>query len=48
MATMPERVAQRMERMEPSLAVIGWRAWGERSWTRSGLSWRLFLVSKKI
>ena len=48
MATMPETVAQRIERIEPSPAVIVWRAWGERSWTRSGFSWRLFLVWEKI
>jgi len=45
---MPEMVAHKMERVEPSLVVIVWRAWGERSWTRSGLSCRLFLVSEKI
>jgi len=45
---MPETVAQRMQRMELSPAVIEWRAWGERSCTKSGLSWRLFLVSAKI
>jgi len=50
MATMPvpETVTQRMERKEPTLAVMVCRAWGDRSWTRLGLSWRLFLVSEKI
>ena len=48
MATMPETVAQRMERMDPSPAVMDCRAWGERSCTKSGLSWRLSLVSAKI
>jgi len=48
MAAMPETVAQRMERMEPSVAVMDWRTWGDRSCSRSGLSWRLFLVSEKI
>ena len=41
-------VAQRIERMEPLLPVMGWKAWGERSCTRSGLSWRLFLVCEKV
>jgi len=48
MATMPETVAESIEGMEPSPAVMVWRAWCERSWTRSGLSWTLFLVSEKI
>jgi len=48
MATMPETVAQRMERMDPSPAVMDWSARGERSWTNSGFSWRLFLVSVKM
>jgi len=48
MATMPETVAQRMERMDPSPAVMDWSERGERSWTKSGFSWRLSLVSAKI
>jgi len=47
MATMPETVAQRLERMEPSLALIVWSAW-EGSWTNSGFSLRLALVSARI
>jgi len=45
---MPETVAQRIERMDPSNAALVWSASGERSWTRSGFSWRLSLVSEKI
>ena len=48
MATMPDTVAHSMEGMEPSPAVMVCRAWGDRSWTMSGESWRLFLVSAKI
>jgi len=48
MATMPETVAQRMDRMDPSPAVMDWSKGGERSWTKSGLSWRLSLVSANI
>ena len=48
MGTMPETVAERIERMEPSPAVMDWRAWVVRSWTRSGSSWRPFLDSAKI
>jgi len=48
MATMPETVAQIMERMYPSPAVMDWSERGERSWTKSGFSWRLSLVSAKI
>jgi len=48
MPTMPETVAQRMERMDPSPAVIDWSKCGERSWTKSRFSWRLSLVSAKI
>ena len=48
MATMPETVAQRIERMDPSPAVMDWNERGDRSWTRSGFSWRLSLVSAKI
>ena len=39
---------QRTERMEPSPTVKIWSACGDRSWTRSGFSWRLSLVSLKI
>ena len=45
---MPETVAQRMERMDPSPAVMDWSERGERSWTKSRFSWRLSLVSAKI
>ena len=48
MATMPETVAQRTERMDPLPAVMVWSASGERSWTRSGFNCRLFLVCEKI
>ena len=45
---MPETVAEKIERMDPSLAVIDWSARGKRSGTKSRFSWRLFLVSVKI
>jgi len=48
MATMSETVAHKMQRVEPSRAVIVWRACGERSWKRLGLSFRLCLVPEKI
>ena len=48
MATMPETVAQRMDRMDPSPAVMDWSERGKRSWTKSGFSWRLSPVSAKI
>jgi len=48
MGTMTETVAHRMQRVEPLPAVMVWRAWDERSWTMSGLSCRLFLVSETI
>lgn len=48
MATPPETVGHRMERVKPSPAVIVWRACGEGSWKRSGLSCRLFMVSEEI
>jgi len=48
MAMMPETVAHRIDRMDPSLAVMDCSERGDRSWTKSGFSWRLFLVSAKI
>ena len=46
-ATMPETVAHRMDRVEPSPAEMVWKAWGFRLGTRAGLRWRLSLVSVK-
>ena len=37
-----------METVEPLPAVMVRRVWGHRSWTRSPLSYRLFLVSEEI
>ena len=34
-ATMPENVVHRIERMEPLPALMVWKAWGEKYWTRS-------------
>jgi len=48
MATIPETGAQRMNRMDPSPAVMDWSERRERSWSKSGLSWRLSLVAAKI
>ena len=48
MTTNPETVTRRMERIEPSPAIILWRAGGERSWTKWGLGGRRFLVSENI
>ena len=46
-ANMPETVAHRMDRVEPSPAEMVWRAWGVRLGTRAGSRWRLSLVSVK-
>ena len=46
-ATMPETVAHRMSRVDPSPAEMVWRACGVRLGTRVGSSWRLSLVSVK-
>ena len=47
MATMPETVAHRMDRVDPSPAEMVWRACGVWLGTRVGSSWRLSLVSEK-
>ena len=46
-ATIPETVAYRMDRVDPSPAEMVWRACGVRLGTRVGSSWRLSLVSEK-
>ena len=48
MATIPETVAHRMDRVDPSPAEMEWRACGVRLGTRVGWSRRLSLVSEKI
>ena len=46
-ATIPETLAHRIDRVEPSPAEMVWRAWGVRLGTRAGSRWRLSLVSVK-
>ena len=46
--TMPDTLTHRMKSMEPSPAMIFCKALGERSVTRLGDSWRLFLISENI
>ena len=46
-ATTPETVAHRMDRVDPSPAEMVWRACGVRFGTSAGSSWRLSLVSEK-
>jgi len=48
MATLPETVVPRIDRVDPSPAVMDWREHGERFWTKSGFSWRLSLVLARI
>jgi len=48
MATMPDTGAYSIQSIDPSPAGMVSRAWGDRLWTRSEESWRLFLVSAKI
>ena len=47
MATMPEMAAHSIERMEPSVAELVRRAWGERFSNNCGRRRRLSLVSQK-
>ena len=46
-AMMPETVAQRMDRVDPSPAEMVLRACGVKLGTSAGSSWRLSLVSEK-
>ena len=48
MATIPETVAHRMDRVDLSPAVMVWWACGVRLGTRVGSSWRLSLTSEKV